>query len=95
MITGPLVNMSKLYLFILYVTAQFIFFSNTRSDSSSIPNPDVHLLLNPDSSHVVNPNSSVICVLSDRKDNQELCLQKANPDFWGTPKTVAKKVSFT
>ena len=83
--------MSKLYLFILYVTTQFISFSNTRSDSSPIPNLDTHLL----PSHVVNPNSSVICVLSDRKDNQELCLQKTNPDFWGTPKKVAKKVSFT
>ena len=77
MITGPLVNTSKLYLFILYVTAQFISFSNTRSNSSPIPNPDVHLL----PSHVVNPNSSVICVLSDRKDNQELCLQRLTQIF--------------
>ena len=81
MITGPLVNTSKLYLFILYVTAQFISFSNSRSNSSPIPNPDTNLLPNPDSNHVVNPKSSVICVLSDRKDNQELCFQKANPDF--------------
>ena len=81
--------MSKLYLFILYI------FSNTRSNSSLIPSPNAHLLTNPDSSHVVNPNSDVICMLSDRQENQELCLQKANSDFWSSHKTVANKVSST